>query len=146
MHTTRHNYWGRRAATALALAVTLAGALAGPASATWSAPGSGSAAGAAATMPTGATPSAHASGTSVTVTWSAAKFASGTAVAGYTIARYNATTGATATVGSACSGTISATTCTELDVAAGSWVYTDTPVDQNWRGVASAESASVTVT
>jgi hypothetical protein len=142
---TQHGWWIRVIASA-ALALAALGALSAPASATWSVPGSGSGAGAATTMPTGDTPSASVSVTSVTVSWTAAKLASGAAVAGYTVARYNASTGAPATVGASCSGTITATSCTESAVSAGSWVYTDTPVELNWRGAASAASASVIVT
>jgi len=129
----------------LSLAIATALGQVSPASAAWSAPGSGSGAGAAATMPTGTAPHATVSGTSVTVTWSAAKFASGVAVAGYTISRYNASTGTQASVGASCSGVITTTSCTEAGVTAGSWVYTDTPVEVNWTGVQSPDSTSVTV-
>jgi hypothetical protein len=35
------------------------------------------------------------------------------------------------------------TTCTEDNVPSGTWVYTDTPVQQNWTRTASADSNSV---
>jgi hypothetical protein len=131
--------------TGISLAVALALGRAAPASAAWSGSGSGSGAGAAAVMPTGSAPHGTVSGTSVTVSWSVATLSSGTAVAGYVVSRYNASTGAPATVGAGCSGVVTTTSCTELDVTAGSWVYTDKPVEVNWSGGQSADSASVTV-
>jgi hypothetical protein len=129
----------------ISLAVALALGQASPVSAAWSGPGSGSGAGAAATMPTGTTPRATVSGTSVTVTWSAATLSNGAAVAGYVVSRYNSSTGATATIGAGCSGVVTTTSCTELGVTAGSWVYTDKPVEVNWNGGQSPDSAPVTV-
>jgi hypothetical protein len=113
--------------------------------AVWSASGTGSAAGAAAVVPTGATPSASVSGTSVLVSWSAASLSSGTSVAGYTVSRYDATTDAQAVVGAGCSGVVTTTSCTETSVPAGNWVYTDTPVEVNWTGAASGQSSAVVV-
>jgi hypothetical protein len=129
----------------ISLAATAALGQAVPASAAWSANGSGSGAGAAAVMPAGTAPHGTVSGTSVTVTWSAATLSSGSAVAGYVISRYNATTGTQATVGAGCSGVITTTACTEVGVTGGSWVYRDTPVEVNWTGGQSPDSAPVTV-
>ncbi len=136
----------RRCAAMLALALGVAFAPATTAAATWAVEGSNSGAGAAATMPTGSAPSGAVVGTSVTVSWSTAELSNGTAVAGYVIERFNTSTGAQATVGAACSGTVTATSCTESAVAAGTWVYTDTPVEASWTGGASPDSAVVTVT
>ncbi len=113
--------------------------------AAWTAAGTGSAGAAAVTMPNGNPPSAGASGSSVTVTWTAAKFATGAAVAGYTVQRFDAVNGAQATVGAGCSGVVTTTTCTELGVPAGTWTYTDTPVQDSWTGAASPASNPVTV-
>jgi hypothetical protein len=96
-------------------------------------------------MPSGEQPTVSASGSSITVRWPAAALANGVDVAGYTISRYNSSTGAVATVGSGCSGVVAATTCTEVNVPAGSWVYTDTPAQVNWTGGQSAESAPVVI-
>jgi len=115
-----------------------------PAFAAWSVGGSGSADGEALVMPAGTTPTASASGNRVTVSWSAATFANGTVVAGYIVNRYS-TAGVLQTVGSGCSGVITTLTCTELAVPNGTWTYTDTPVQSNWTGAASAQSSSVQV-
>jgi hypothetical protein len=120
--------------------------MATPASlAAWSATGPGGAAGAADSMPTGAAPSGSATNSQVTISWTAAKFPNGTAVAGYVIKRYNATTHALATVGSGCAGVVAATTCTEQSVPPGTWVYTDTPVQLSWTGGTSPDSAPILV-
>jgi len=70
---------------------------------------------------------------------------SGAPVAGYIINRYNALNGAAATVGAGCSGIVTTTTCTELSVPSGSWIYTDTPVQLSWMGTPSPASAAITV-
>lgn len=97
------------------------------------------------TMPTGSTPSGQASGSSVTVSWASAALPNGVAVAGYVIRRYDAATGAQESVGGNCSGVVTTTTCTELSVPSGTWVYTDIPVQSNWTGGASQKSASIAV-
>ncbi len=118
---------------------------AAPASAAWSASGTGQAAAASTVMPTGASPTIGAVGTSVNVSWTTADLQSGPAVAGYMVHRFSTVTGSPATVGAGCSGIVSVTTCTELGVTAGSWYYTDTPVEVNWIGGQSPDSAAVTV-
>jgi hypothetical protein len=125
------------------LAATLAPASA--ASAAWSAGGSGHAGSAAATMPTGVAPTATALASQVTVGWPTASFSNGSAVGGYVVNRYNAVSGARATVGAGCNGIITTTSCTEASVPAGTWVYTDTPVQSSWTGGESQSSAAVTV-
>jgi hypothetical protein len=130
---------------AIALAVLLVLGPTVSACAAWSAQGRGSATGAATVMPTGSAPNGAASGSSVTISWTAARFSNGTAVAGYVVTRTNSSTGAPATVGSGCSGLVTSTSCTELNVPAGSWVYADTPAQSNWRGGISPGSAPVVV-
>ena len=113
--------------------------------ASWSVQQSGTADGAAATMPTGGQPSGSVRLQAVTVSWPTADLSSGAAVAGYTIQRFNALNGQAATVGPGCSGVISTNSCTESSVPAGSWTYTDTPVQQSWTGDQSPPSSAVTV-
>ncbi|MDQ1537722.1 MAG: hypothetical protein QOE58_2115, partial [Actinomycetota bacterium] len=80
----------------------------------------GNGASAATTVNQGATPTAVAAGTAVTVSWAATTLASGQAVSGYIIKRYDAITPfAVQTILSACTGTITATTCPENSVPIG---------------------------
>lgn len=112
--------------------------------AAWSASGVGSAQANALTMPAGNVPTAVASGTSVTVNWAASTFSNGAAVGGYLVHRYD-TGGTVQTVGAACAGTITATTCAENSVPMGSWQYTVTPVDNSWTGAESGKSAIASI-
>jgi hypothetical protein len=128
----------------LPLALVLAMAAVTVGHAAWSASGSGNAGGAALVMPRGATPTATV-GSGVTVSWTAVTLPSGAAVDGYTVKRYDATSGAPQTVGPGCSGLITVTRCLEQNVPSGSWVYTDTPVFANWIGQESLLSNAVTV-
>lgn len=130
---------------AAAIAAALALAPAGIAAAAWSGSGSGSGSGAATLMPTGTAPTGTGGGTSVRVSWPASSMANGPAVAGFVINRYNAINGSPATVGAGCSGVITTTTCTETSVPAGTWVYTDTPVQDSWIGGESPDSSAITV-
>ena len=109
--------------------------------ASWTSTGSGAGYSKATSMPAGNTPSASVSGRNVTVSWTAS---SGAQVAGYRVKRYN-NSGTLQTIGSACSGTIAGTSCTESAVPAGTWRYTVTPVNNNWSGAESAQSTAVTV-
>jgi hypothetical protein len=94
----------------------------------------------------GATPTATASGANVTVSWSASTLANGMAVTGYEIRRYDSSTLAVQTTLSACTGVVTATSCVESSVPAGTWRYAVTPVfGTNWRGTESAMSTTVTV-
>jgi hypothetical protein len=132
------------------LAVTgLVAALAGPATAAWSSSLSGSAYARAKTIGTQAAPTATLGGTTgnrkVTVTWSDSGFIGGGKVNSFLVARYDAASGAKQTIGAACSGLITATSCTESKVPSGSWQYTITPAIGNWRGSESPRSNTVTV-
>lgn len=94
----------------------------------------------------GNTPTVNAVGTTVSVSWAASTLATGQAVAGYQVKRYDASTLVVQAILSACTGTIAATTCMESSVPAGSWKYSVTPVfATNWLGAESAKSATVTV-
>jgi len=90
-------------------------------------------------------PSASVSGHKVTVSWTASSYTNGGAAAGYVVRRFNVSSGIGQTASNGCSGTISALTCTENGVPAGSWQYTITPAAGNWRGAESTKSAVVVV-
>src|SRR5919202_1061616 len=83
-------------------------------------------------------------GRSVTVSGATSNLPDGTAIASYTVRRYD-TNGNVQTIGSGCSGTITALTCTETAVPGGTWKYAVTPVRSNWTGTEGPQSASVTV-
>jgi hypothetical protein len=119
-------------------------AAASPATAAWSIAGTGPAAAGATIMPTGAAPTASATGSTVSVRWPTATFPNGAAVAAYTVHRYNAANGALATAGGTCAGVVTTTTCSESVTTAGSWIYTDTPVQLSWTGTESSPSNTVT--
>lgn len=116
---------------------------AGTAWAHWTAgsvPG-GSGAAKATSMQAGTAPTASASGSAVTLTWSASSLASGHAVDGYVVTRYDAATHSAQTTLTGCAGVVAATTCVESGVPDGYWTYTVTPaVGTYWRGTESAFS------
>jgi hypothetical protein len=114
------------------------------ADAAWNGSGDGPAAGRALVMPAGQMPVARVSGTDVTVQWSAALLRAGTPVAGYRIRRYDVN-GNPSFAQASCDATVATTTCVEHNVPAGTWTYTDTPLQQNWTGTASPPSNAVTV-
>ncbi|MEO5921125.1 MAG: LamG-like jellyroll fold domain-containing protein [Pseudolysinimonas sp.] len=94
----------------------------------------------------GATPTATPAGANVTVSWAASTLATGQAVSGYIIKRYDASTSALQTILSACTGTVAATSCVESSVPPGSWKYTVTPrFATNWAGAESAYSSTVVI-
>ena len=67
-------------------------------------------------------------------------------MSGYLVKRYDAGTLAPQTVLTACTGTVTATSCVENNVPNGSWKYAVTPVfATNWQGPESAKSATVNV-
>jgi hypothetical protein len=142
MRTTKRLTWWRIPALLAALvAFTLAGS---GVWAYWSAGtgASGTGSAAAVSVGAGATPTAVSSGSSVTVSWAASTLTNGTAVSGYRVKRYNATTLAVQTLGSGCAGQIAALSCTESSVPNGQWEYTVTPLfATNWTGAESAMSA-----
>jgi hypothetical protein len=130
----------------IACAVAAMLAITSGAGASWAVGASGTAATKAKTMLGGNVPNGSASGSSVTLTWTASLFADGSTIPSYAIRRFNALTSAEATVLSACSGIVTGTTCTENGVALGSWKYTVTPAAGAWRGAQSAQSAAILVT
>lgn len=133
----------RLVALGLVLCLSVGAAVAWGYWSTTSVPG-GAGAAAAVTVDQGATPTAVLTGQAVTVSWSASTLSNGQPVTGYTVARYDAASLAEQTILTSCTGTVTATTCTEDNVPAGSWKYAVTPViGANWRGAESARSATV---
>ncbi len=114
--------------------------------AAWTGRGAGTPTVHATTMPTTATaPTVGVSGRDVTVSWTQRTMGNGSAVSGYSITRYPAAGGSAVSVGSGCSGSVAALTCTEISVTPGSWVYTVTPVQGAWHGSESSRSLTATV-
>jgi regulation of enolase protein 1 (concanavalin A-like superfamily) len=92
----------------------------------------------------GATPTGSVAGNAVTVTWAPTTLTTGQAVSGYTVKRYSGSTAQT--ILTACTGTITSTSCVESNVPTGVWNYSVTPVfATHWVGVESAKSANVVV-
>jgi hypothetical protein len=138
---------GRLSAGAAAVAVAAITAIAW---ASWTTPASAGSKGgaAAATVNQGATPSVSvtAIGREVAVGWGAATLSNGAPVGGYLVERYPSGGGSPTLSGiGTCSGTITATSCVEDDVPAGTWKYTVTPVLGGWHGAESLTSGVVTI-
>lgn len=106
----------------------------------------GSGAAASASVNQGATPVRGKTGREVTLSWAPSTLSNGLAVAGYEIKRYTSGTLVLQTIRSACSGTITGTSCVESGVPTGQWVYSVTPLfAANWRGPESLKSSAVTI-
>src|SRR5205814_4698375 len=105
----------------------------------WNHSGSGAQTAKAVSMPTGNTPTASVSNRNVAVSWTGNRLPGGAGITTYLVKRYD-TSGNAQTIGSSCSGTISALTCTETSVPGGTWKYTVTPTLSNWTGAESAQS------
>jgi hypothetical protein len=135
--------WNRLVVIALGILLVSFG---GPAaSAFWGSVSSGTGAVKADSVAQGAKPTTSVSGTTVTVNWMASTTAAGKSVTGYSIGRYSSATGGTRVAATGtCQGTISALSCAEASVPAGTWYYTVTPVLSLWQGVESLRSAGTT--
>ena len=131
------------ALAAAALALWL-GAGAERAGASWPGGGpSGTANAKALSLPAGPTPSVSVTGRDVTVSWSAATI-SGQPVSGYVVKRYDGSN-QLQSMGTGCSGTVTATSCTEAAVPAGTWTYKIAPRHGNWTGSDGSASSPATV-
>ena len=108
----------------------------------------GNGAAAATTVAAGATPTISTPDPStVTVSWAASTLATGRAVTGYVVKRYDAATLTAQTILTTCTGIIATTTCTENNLPTGQWRYSITPsFAANWLGVEGAKSAAVSTT
>ena len=123
-----------------------------PAWAYWTAADSSQSARAAAdTLPAGQTPTATMSFpggvATATITFDRLPTQSGQTVSAFVISRYNSATGGTPVGTFTCTpgGPSSSVTCTDSNVPAGTWYYTDTPTvaGSQWLGAESARSTGV---
>ena len=126
------------------LGAVLLVAMPGVAFASWIGGGSGNVYTGAVSMPGGPTPTASATGRTVTVNWSSVQFPDSTNVNAYVVKRYN-TSDVEQPIGASCNGTITALTCTESAVPPGIWTYTVTPKHGAWLGTEGQESVALTV-
>ena len=133
----------RRFTAGLAATSALLAASVGAAQATWHSAGAGQAQSVAASVPPGSVPGTVVSAKDVSLSWTAGTMSDATI--GYTLSRYDATSGTPQTIGAGCGGVRTSTGCTEANVPAGSWAYTVTPVVSTWTGAESAKSATVTI-
>ncbi|WP_285245575.1 Ig-like domain-containing protein [Pseudarthrobacter sp. fls2-241-R2A-127] len=102
---------------------------------------SSNAAAAADSLSPGSKPAVSATGAALTVTWAGGTTVNGRAATGYTVARYSAATGGTATPATGgCAGTVTTLACTEQSVPGGVWYYTVTPAIALWTGAESPRS------
>jgi hypothetical protein len=111
--------------------------------AAWSISSSGNGAAKALSMPAGSAPTKSVTFPDIAVGWSAVTVG-GSAVSSYTVRRYTEA-GVLQTIAAACSGAITATTCTESSVPVGRWQYTTQPVKAGWTGAESAKSATAEI-
>ena len=132
---------------ALSVFVAILAVTVGSASASWQPAGNGVGSARSKAMPASAAakPTAIVSSHDVTVSWTASTFANGGVIPSYVVKRYDAL-GNVQTVGAACSGLVSATSCTESGVATGTWKYSVTPAAGVWRGVEGPPSDPLIVT
>jgi len=132
-----------RAAITLALALLVVS----PGTAAWQPTGTGTGKAKAKSMPTTApvAPTATVNSHDVTVTWTASTFLEGGAVPSYQVRRYDALT--LQSIGAACSGIVTGTSCIEHVVPTGTWFYTVTPRVGIWQnaGTESPKSSAVLV-
>ncbi|WP_104196245.1 LamG domain-containing protein [Cryobacterium sp. M15] len=117
-----------------------------PAAAFWSVTSTSSSAGAAATgaVNPGSTPAVTVSDrNTITISWDRTTLSNGAPVSGYRISRYDSANVPQQLLGN-CTGTVTATECTEPGVPDGLWTYTVTPLFlTNWTGSPSSNSPGV---
>ena len=135
----------RRMLTGVAVVASLVVATPGIAQAAWTAAATAKGYAKADSVPQGNTPTTSVNGRDVTVSWPVSRFLNTTAVAGYSVRRFDSSTGVPQAVLASCTGTIAALTCTEFGVAPGTWKYAVTPKQALWTGPESPQSATATV-
>lgn len=110
------------------------------ASALWLSRGDGSGTAGADRLAAGTVPTAVVTSRSVAVSWSASAFKDGQAATSYNVSRYAAASGGTPVATLSCA----TTSCTETEVAPGTWHYSVKPAYAAWTGSESArQSATV---
>ena len=100
------------------------------------------------TVGIGGQPTAIANSGSINLSWAASTTVGGRAVTGYLVTRYASPTGGTATAaaqGTCAANPVTATSCTETSIPAGTWYYTVTPVLGSWHGAESPRGNGVSV-
>lgn len=133
-----------RRAIAAVLAAAFVVALPGTASASWLASGADVGKARATSVPAGPTPAASVTGRSVQVSWAPRSFGDGTPVEGYRVTRYDPGNTPSAATGG-CTGTVTATSCTEQAAPPGTWRYTIRAVHAGWTGAEGGTSTVVVV-
>lgn len=134
---------GTRRFALVAIVAAMSLVAAASAAASWNAGGgSGSAYSKARSLNGTAAPNVTVSGRRVTVSWTDP--GGPVPATGYLVKRYN-NADVQQTIGAACAGTVSGTSCAESGVPPGSWKYRVTSARGAWRGPESAASAVATV-
>ncbi|HJQ42105.1 MAG TPA: Ig-like domain-containing protein, partial [Jatrophihabitantaceae bacterium] len=109
----------------------------------WAVNSTGEGRAAAQTIPRAATPTALATGSSITVSWAATTLSGGTAATGYIVRRYDPAL-VPQTILANCTS-VTTTSCTENNVPAGTWTYTVQATRGIWVGAESPRSSSVSI-
>jgi hypothetical protein len=125
------------AAVSLGGLITLV--LAVPATASWSTGGTGEGGARAVAVAAPAAPTTLVTGRSVMLTWTSLPVGAGSADS-YLVRRYDATGTIAQTVGTACSGPRTGTSCTETNVPSGDWRYSISAGKGSWTGPESAQT------
>ena len=132
---------GRRLVVLGSLVAALA--VAGAAEASWSMGGGGSGFSRASAMPAGLAPT-HSISTYPNVALGWTPLSVGGAPVSYVVRRY-AEGGTLQPIGSGCSGTVAASSCTESSVPVGRWQYTVQTTKGSWLGAESPRSTTVEI-
>lgn len=133
----------RRATLIIALVLAATLGPAGSAGAAWRPTAATGAGGArAAALPAGPAPSATVTARSVAVSWPAPTGAP--EPTGYTVER-TLSGGGTTAAGGSCAGTVTGRSCTDTDLATGTYTYRVRATRAGWTGAAGAPSGSATI-
>ena len=128
---------GRHMRRGLVVCLSIAGvllAIPSAATAAWQGSAAGAGRGQAATVEPGAAPSAIVLGRTVTLAWAPSTLSTGVPVTQYHVRRFDPSGVQQIISSGTCASMVFGTTCSETDVPAGDWLYSVTPVYENWRG------------